>query len=1023
MSRKRKNTYKNGKPDLLKSLASLDFNELDRLSKTVPMLLQSKLQSSMMSRDVEDVMKANLYLGSKTSDNGKLQSVFFDPQVWNDSGRDYLAQRGILPFSTLRRMGGIYLVRAIVNTRIEQIQNFLHFSDDEQKEGYTIRKKRGLFDPGDLSLSSKDKKKVEKIVEFLERGGNTDKWDNYDTLPDFIRKISFDSLTLDQLAFETTRNRMWELDRFKAVDASLVRFLGAVDPRNRQEFEKYRFKGYLPRYCMVWDNQILKNPVTGESIVYYPWELGFGVRNKSTDVYRNGYGVSELETLNEIVTWFLWSLQSNGNSFKNGVFPKGLLNIKGENVSQTTLNEFRQMWYQMMAGPQNAGRIPVLAQSQVEWIDLQKCLHPDSEVITEDGKKTLDSILGEKESVVSKIWDGEGFEECKIYRTQEKRICSLTLSNRMTLKTSSEHKFLVLRDSKPTWVERKNIVLGDYVLVNKNVIEKKRTLTFKGKEVEWDLFELLGWMIGDGWISVNEKGKRTITLFYHPIKEDQIIEEHLAICKKYGINAYLKVRHYSKEYIELEKEKAGFKSMIGYEKRVHICDYTFHQWLFNELGITPSCEGKTVPSILFSANSEWRRAFLRGWFSADGCCSMSPNYKSRYISLTCSYNFLMSDAKLLLLSEGIKCTGYKAKRKVGKLGNVTQDNVLIIKDKELFMERIGFLHDYKIDNYYAQPKERSYYTMKESPKDLVKSLATSIRLYNRSLPKEQQLSKKHIHDVQNIGKGYQIASLEKVKYYANMVGYKLPEFVNNYSFCEVVELEESDETVRMVDVEMFNDKHQFVANGMVVHNCNKDMEYNLWNQFLIVLICSVYRIDPSELGFQFKESAQMFGQDGQRQRLKHSREKGLKPMLSFLQEIITRYLVSELDESFEFVFTGVDLEDEALKVEIDKKKLEAGMISLEDAFEAYSGRPFNPEKDTILNSVWMNYKINKDNAAAMGGQMNGGEVEGVKNEEEQPSSNVAAEEEDPFAKYKSMYGDNPIMDRATEVINKMFGGE
>jgi hypothetical protein len=577
MSRKRKNTYKNGKPDLLKSLASLDFNELDRLSKTVPMLLQSKLQSSMMSRDVEDVMKANLYLGSKTSDNGKLQSVFFDPQVWNDSGRDYLAQRGILPFSTLRRMGGIYLVRAIVNTRIEQIQNFLHFSDDEQKEGYTIRKKRGLFDPGDLSLSSKDKKKVEKIVEFLERGGNTDKWDNYDTLPDFIRKISFDSLTLDQLAFETTRNRMWELDKFKAVDASLVRFLGAVDPRNRQEFEKYRFKGHLPRYCMVWDNQILKNPVTGESIVYYPWELGFGVRNKSTDVYRNGYGVSELETLNEIVTWFLWSLQSNGNSFKNGVFPKGLLNIKGENVSQTTLNEFRQMWYQMMAGPQNAGRIPVLAQSQVEWIDLTKN--------------------------------------------------------------------------------------------------------------------------------------------------------------------------------------------------------------------------------------------------------------------------------------------------------------------------------------------------------------------------------------------------------------------------------------------------------------NKDMEYNLWNQFLIVLICSVYRIDPSELGFQFKESAQMFGQDGQRQRLKHSREKGLKPMLSFLQEIITRYLVSELDESFEFAFTGVDLEDEALKVEIDKKKLEAGMISLEDAFEAYSGRPFNPEKDTILNSVWMNYKINKDNAAAMGGQMNGGEVEGVENEEEQPSSNVAAEEEDPFAKYKSMYGDNPIMDRATEVINKMFGGE
>lgn len=54
---------------------------------------------------------------------------------------------------------------------------------------------------------------------------------------------------------------------------------------------------------MVWDGQIIRHPVSDEYVVFYPWELGYGVRNKTTNVLRNGYGCSELETLIEIVTW------------------------------------------------------------------------------------------------------------------------------------------------------------------------------------------------------------------------------------------------------------------------------------------------------------------------------------------------------------------------------------------------------------------------------------------------------------------------------------------------------------------------------------------------------------------------------------------------------------------------------------------------------------------------------------------------------------------------------------------------
>jgi hypothetical protein len=88
------------------------------------------------------------------------------------------------------------------------------------------------------------------------------------------------------------------------------------------------------------------------------------------------------------------------------------------------------------------------------------------------------------------------------------------------------------------------------------------------------------------------------------------------------------------------------------------------------------------------------------------------------------------------------------------------------------------------------------------------------------------------------------------------------------------------------------------------------MEFSEWVKFLLVMTCAVYRIDPSELGFQFKDQTNIFGQAGQKERLQHSKDKGLKPILVFLQEVINYYLVSELDEDFEFVFTGVDAEEE-----------------------------------------------------------------------------------------------------------------
>lgn len=546
------------------SLTDLSLDELNRLQKSIPYAFQSKIQASLNSNNPEEIMKANLYLGEITPNSGRIQSVFFDPNDLSGNGKGFKDSKGILSFEILRRMGNIHIIRSIVNTRIEQIQNFLHFSEDDQKEGFTIRKKTSLFKESKKEILSAEKKKIEEIVEFLMNSGFNEKWDNIDDFQTFVRKIAFDSLTLDQLAFEIVRDKGWNIKKYRAVDASLIRFLDSVDPKQRERLEDYRFKGYLPRFCMTWDDQILINPTTKEPILYYPWELGFGIRNKSSDIRKNGYGTSELEILVDLITGVLWSIQYNMNNFSIGSTPKGFINVKNANISESNMNEFRQAWSQMMAGVRNAKRTPVINGIDLEWIDLDKS--------------------------------------------------------------------------------------------------------------------------------------------------------------------------------------------------------------------------------------------------------------------------------------------------------------------------------------------------------------------------------------------------------------------------------------------------------------NREMEYQEWAQFLVIMVCSVYRIDPSELGFSFKNQAQIFGQDGQKARLQHSREKGLKPILIFLENIITKYIVSEIDEDYEFVFTGIEVEDEETQVNLDKIKLESGMVSMQDIFKKYSGREFDSENDIILNQVYQQAQASKQQQ-----EMFGSSVPGEMDEEGVPQD----ESKNPFDKYKSI--DNPIMTAAFDYIGKNFG--
>lgn len=555
MSRKKK---RYSKPNQNVSLESIDY-QANKLAIQKSMMLDNLLKSN----DPDDIIKAQSYLKSiENKKDNSIKAFQFAPDSEYYQGNGYKMPVKRIPFDVLRGMGDIHIINSVITTRQEQLANFNSFTTDERKEGWTIKKKLSRFYDKEYDLTDKDKREIERIVDYLENGGVGTKWDNQDDLDDFFKKFDMDTLTLDQVCFEIERNRRGEVIGHFMTDSATMRLMETIDPA---EVEKYGFKeinGYKPIYAQVWRDRIRKNQETNEPIVFYPWELSFAIRNKSSDIRRNGYGKSELEILSDIVTYILWGIQYNGNFFKQGSTPRGFFTIEGE-ADNNILNQFRSQWQRTMAGVVNSHKTPVFEGGKVNWVDMM--------------------------------------------------------------------------------------------------------------------------------------------------------------------------------------------------------------------------------------------------------------------------------------------------------------------------------------------------------------------------------------------------------------------------------------------------------------TSNKDMEFQSWNEFLMLLTCSVYRIDPSELGYNFKNQSQIFGQDGQQARLEHSREKGLKPLLKFRQKQINKYLVSELNPDYEFVFTGVDLEDEQTQLENDIKLGAAGFTSLEDNFKKYSKREFDPEKDTILNQIWLQAK----QAPQFGGEESNAAVDEMTGE---PNEGV----QNPFEQFGKSEENDPILSETQRYLNNLF---
>lgn len=156
-----------------------------------------------------------------------------------------------------------------------------------------------------------------------------------------------------------------------------------------------------------------------------------------------------------------------------------------------------------------------------------------------------------------------------------------------------------------------------------------------------------------------------------------------------------------------------------------------------------------------------------------------------------------------------------------------------------------------------------------------------------------------------------------------------------------------------------------VPNGIEyinVSQSNREMEFEKWMNYLVNICCSIFQIDPAEVNFPNNggvggTSGGLF-QGNVEDKLQNSKDKGLRPLLRFLEDIINKHIVERFSDDFVFVFDGLDPENEAEKLENIVKQIH-NFKTLNEVREEY-GLPPIEGGHLILDASYINYISSKE---------------------------------------------------------------
>lgn len=447
---------------------------------------------------------------------------------------------------------------------------------------------------------------------------------------------------------------------------------------------------------------------------------------------------------------------------------------------------------------------------------VQGCIKFDSRVLSNMGLLKIQDLYELCPSPDLKFWTGTKWVKGTVWESGEKLLCRTELSSGKFLETSPDHKFRVWNDSQLKWVPQSDLIIGQWVIVDApkprefpvktysfNVTPGTYTHNSKGFTFQGNssfLWEFLGMVYGDGSIL---PGGFTIHIGGDKKFPDFSPEVHARTWAENLCNIGIEATVYQKM-----RQKGDTRSPIW---QVKIHSKAFRVFCETILGVhSQNTYTKRFPDALWDESLENRCAFLRGYFSTDGTVSVyKKGFDSGRVSLRSTNQELLQDTQKLLYSVGLRSTYRQMSKRVDVL------------DRQGFRKYIGFNITYKQDRLNSIVLGDYVNQRHVLPDDIVRQVGSLV--YQSSIYKGLTRPEKSAVLRLKSGSGSKDQCLQ---YLDRMPPSEVPgELIAllNYDYEKIIQIDRSADLASMYDVEVFDNEHAFVCDGVVVHNSSADI--------------------------------------------------------------------------------------------------------------------------------------------------------------------------------------------------------
>lgn len=138
-----------------------------------------------------------------------------------------------------------------------------------------------------------------------------------------------------------------------------------------------------------------------------------------------------------------------------------------------------------------------------------------------------------------------------------------------------------------------------------------------------------------------------------------------------------------------------------------------------------------------------------------------------------------------------------------------------------------------------------------------------------------------------------------------------------------------------------------------------EMYFSKWMTFLTSIACAIYSMSPDEINFEsFSAQRSSLSGNDTEEKLANSKDKGLCPLMSYFEGLLTDFIVADFDDKYVFRWTGLEGNDKEKEWEAKKLILTWNELRAENGYDAIKpGKDGMPIGEAPLNpslmGAWM----------------------------------------------------------------------